>query len=953
MTHKRLFPALALAALLQLPLPLASATVSATVSATASPPATPPALVSAPADDPKCQIDRETYRNLPLETVRLVQDGLAYFGLYANRIDNIVGIDTRAGLVTYCHNRGMSVGRDAASRQALIDELLRDSAIDRVYHGWRDIIGSKAFPPWVAAQKDRTEIPGQLKSGTPAQAIDIIDRFLKYRPEPAKPARNRWPDDQGISYQLTGDDFKALETRQEALGKLVKMKNAGFQEQEAFTAQVNDLLKGDAAPWLELTQQYAETMSVFTLGPQGMARLKAARLPQYLLERLGEFEDPGYPSQTEVEKALREISADIAQELKDYRGQPRPIGSGQKGGAGPEQASAGSNGLTDEISLRLGNIATADAKQRATALEQVSQDIREETGKWLPLIFAQMEESTAYRLSDGPWAKLTTAAGAIPAYVPAMLQNMRDVDYPIRSLFLAAVKARINAALAEYSRSIQGEVTGQALARLDEKFLATLKSNKVPAELVNRLAALKDKEFPSFRELDAEIAAIFKAQAEAIPNYQEFVANQARKKHVPDEAKAIQWAPKPDCKCLPKKMNDIVYGFYPFWLAGQPQTVDFSTLNRIGYYALGFDDSGAIQTTAQWNANSSNIIDLARKYRTQVDLVVSKNDWSAWAAQSREKRRAAFTALAANIQGLLDIKPTGLLSRSKPYVTLGADQPTLGNGVTLFFEHYPEDQEFIEDFERFMVQLRDKLAGNGHFVNLMLPGEAFGQGIFNASKLLDWAHTYGAKTENGELINNRLLILVLLQEPTTDDKKALRRRVEESLKGAQRRNLMRMMVPIIVPDGHSNIDDDVIYMGDNFGGIGFWPLPSGPESEANSEILKTEYYPRSTNQTSAVCGIVCPNRWAFRLTFDFFLVASLACLVAFLSCCECRGTFRRHFLWFLAGTVVPLVILGMALLYCDPALEKVAEGNSLLFLVLLAIIAYAIWDYQEKKRRIP
>jgi hypothetical protein len=109
------------------PLPLASSFGPARPApALAAAPAAKPAAASAPgAAD--CAVERETFSKLPPEVALQVQDALAYFGLYGNRIDKIVGIDTRAGLAAYCRQHGMHLDNTPASHQALVDELLRDA----------------------------------------------------------------------------------------------------------------------------------------------------------------------------------------------------------------------------------------------------------------------------------------------------------------------------------------------------------------------------------------------------------------------------------------------------------------------------------------------------------------------------------------------------------------------------------------------------------------------------------------------------------------------------------------------------------------------------------------------------------------------------------------------------------------------------------------------------------
>jgi hypothetical protein len=398
-------------------------------------------------------------------------------------------------------------------------------------------------------------------------------------------------------------------------------------------------------------------------------------------------------------------------------------------------------------------------------------------------------------------------------------------------------------------------------------------------------------------------------------------------------------------------MQHIAYGFYPYWLDGEPQSVDFGSLSRIGYYAAGFDDRGAVQNTAGWATRNSPAFALAKKFETDLDLVVAKRDWSDWAAHTHEERVAAFAALAGNIATLLDTRPDDPLSRLKPYISLGTNQPTLGSGVTLFFEHYPEGDDYVDEFRGFVAELRERLGG-ARFVNLMLDKKTLGKGIFSYANLLRWAQIHLGTDEAGTARNDRMRYLVLLAEPYTDDKKNLRTEVEKNLSGDARRNLLRMMVPVIVPDGSGSFKDDVIYMGDNFGGIGLWPLASGEAGADNAAIIKHEYY--ASGQAGPVCRIVCPNRWLFRLALDIVLLVSLGTLIAYFRCCECRATLRRHFIAILAVTAVPLLLLGAIMFPCDPYMtQHIAQGQLPLFLVLLGIIIYAVWEYGRRRRQIP
>lgn len=906
----------AFAALLLLPLSLAVAPAPAAE--------TPTVAASA------CSITRESYNKLAPDLVRQVQDALAYFKLYANRIDNIVGIDTRAGLATYCRQRGQRLDTDT-SRQALLDELLRDSAVDRVYHDWRGILASEGFAPWAAGQADSKDIGSQTKSGTPAQIIDIIDRYLKRRQLPAKPGIASWADNQTNSYRLAVTDLETLGARRSVLDKLVKMKGAGFQDKTDFFAQINELLVGESEAEtravLKLVDRYAAQQSVFTLGEGGLARLSAAHVPYDLLADLEEFKDPGFPSRADAEAALRVLLFGTAEP--------------------PEKPPARKAGKT-------GAAATpAEAKPDAVSATDANKSAAENNAKWLPVILVQLEERSAYRLSDEAWSKLTSAAGALPDYVPAILQEIAEVDYPLRELFIKAAEARIGARLKALVKAASADVKQRHVQQVDDKLFATLKKKRFSDELANILNPLKGKTYATESELDKQIKTLETTEITRFASYQEFIGDLARKQHPFDPAKKPMLSPVADCKCLPNTMRHQVYGFYPFWQAGQTQSVDFASLSRLGYYALSFDNDGSLQ---QPGGDAPEYFGQAfttvRTYETKVDYVVSRHDWSTWADQSPAERSAAFAKLSADIAKLLGTPPVDTLSRLKPYISFDRHHPSMADGVTLFFEHYPADEDYAREFHDFLDKLRSTLAGSKKTVNLMLPHSALGQGAFTYKRLKDLAPTDDKEAGS-------IYLLVLLEEPYTDTKKRLRNEVESKLHGADQRNLLRMMIPIIVPDGKAPLDDDIIYMGDNFAGIGFWPLPA-PAGEAatrallpEAPIIKKEYYPENNRQTNAICGIVCPNRWLFRLALDIFLVATLVMLTALARCCECRAGFRQHFIPILGGTVIPLFLLFMALLSCDPSWSKMADGNQPLYLVLLAIILYAIWDYWQRKQEIP
>ncbi|MDE2388696.1 MAG: hypothetical protein KGN35_06380, partial [Betaproteobacteria bacterium] len=324
-------------------------------------------------------------------------------------------------------------------------------------------------------------------------------------------------------------------------------------------------------------------------------------------------------------------------------------------------------------------------------------------------------------------------------------------------------------------------------------------------------------------------------------------------KKTPDyrAAAAVQWDGT-GCGCVIDDLSGTVYGFYPFWLAGEKQTVNFSVLSRVAYYGLAFDDEGVIKQannvhnestvlsrdSADWNAQTA-FIQTARKHNSKVDWVIrnDKSYWDRWKKLSYSSRAAVFETLTEDIVSFLTSPVTDPIAEIKQNVTLGmVTPPALGDGVTLYFDDFPDDDDSIKLFKRFFTELQKRLFAekNDYYVNIMVPQSALGTGIYRYSNLIEWIdNTKSSGSANVSSATNwraadmRTNILVLIEEPTTDSKKKLRLDIENGgLHGIERGMLKWHIVPVIEFDGRDwkQLEDDVVYFNDNFGGIGFWPL---------------------------------------------------------------------------------------------------------------------------------
>jgi hypothetical protein len=158
----------------------------------------------------------------------------------------------------------------------------------------------------------------------------------------------------------------------------------------------------------------------------------------------------------------------------------------------------------------------------------------------------------------------------------------------------------------------------------------------------------------------------------------------------------------------------------------------------------------------------------------------------------------------------------------------------------------------------------------------MMRRSELGKGIYGYTRLAD-----RVKRPN---------FLVLMDEPTARTKKQLRMEIDIALHGAARMELLLQIVPVINFDGQNwqQLQDDIIYARDNFGGIGLWPgaRPQPPAATAASaEVLPCEMsknvdkcfrdYLREPpgEPTCLACNIICEYRWWVRFVMGLLILA--------------------------------------------------------------------------------
>jgi hypothetical protein len=499
------------------------------------------------------------------------------------------------------------------------------------------------------------------------------------------------------------------------------------------------------------------------------------------------------------------------------------------------------------------------------------------------------------------WYGLTAedlaAMETLPKPVAGMLTGLVGMQYPQRSLFDAAVVNRLADGIGCPAGRSSGGRQRLKDPKLSDKDMEALAAalDATPAgasdePLGRRLRRMHadaschgdDKEnWDNLRELYGRYRGLFEGQVRKAPAY----------------AAAKPLALDPGlCGCNTGNLKGEIYRFYPFWLGGVKQTADLSLVSHVEYYGVSFDDSGTLLMANDGRklddlfkgpqAAQLDFITEARRHRVKVDWVIQRSDWSSWTGIAPQARKSALDRLAGNIAGLLKTRMTDLQSRLMPWISFGMNGvPGRGDGVTLYFDGYPaNDPEAAEQFHGFVDKLSTALGDDGLELNIMMRRAELGNGIYGYARLADRV--------------KRPRFLVLMEEPTALTKKQLRMEIEIALHGAARMELLRQIVPVINFDGENwpQLQDDIVYVSNNFAGIGLWPgakpQPSAAAA-ASTEVLSCEMsknvdkcirdYLRDPpgESTCLACNIICEYRWWVRFVMCLLVLALIVLYVRF------------------------------------------------------------------------
>ncbi|MBK1891356.1 hypothetical protein Undi14_15065 [Undibacterium sp. 14-3-2] len=864
--------------------------------------------------------------------------------------DGVVGPITLSWLQRFGFNFKVNTEGDYAN--AFADNINRIAAFGEKHKSELQILVSPEFESWDSSQSEKIKAKDYQirRQGNDSELIDLVNRFRGSRKTAPRIAQNRNIDESAyFTYSLSQADLEVLGSKDQVIQILSTLKDKEFNSTEALRVAVSQAMGGRdyfiRQLW-PLIERNAGVFDGYLINEAALTKLKqTSEFPAAVIDELRLQGTQYFKEKDDFDKFLKVLGETVIPLSDDER-----------------NSIANAALVFDNVHL---------TEQSINIIKSELKGNIQNTG--------------------------------LPAVIVRALQQIKDVNYPEVSLFRTAAISKIAMSIGACKLNSPSNNSFVGTLRMSDEEFSLLKKelSSLQVQAIDGKNTIGNSIDNAFSELEKLRAQLSVCDSDTLRNsrtlvqsiYQTYLGvaiENIAKKRIPDEISPIQIKGS-DCGCALDEFSGTVYGFYPYWNNQKtPQTINFQVLNRVAYYGLTVDNVGELHLGSDnfdirnGSAKENQFLNTARQYNSKVDWVIQKNDWNGdWRKQSRANKQAVFKKLVSNIALLLHTRLTDTASKLRPYTSFGlAKTPTRGDGVTIYFQNYPQDADAVLLFNEFYADLRKELAQDKVWLNILVSQDTFTNSQENKRSALSLSNLVNLQKKadlqlSGSGGNKPVVeeyILVLLEEPSSDAKKRLQGDIENEagLHGERRARFLRRVIPVVQFDNHNwqQLEDDIVYASDNFGGVGLWapdfnnlatPITDMTQSCNNAKnialcLLKNiREQDQVENQPSVIEKFTCVYRGYLQLMLTLLVLLAITLAILYFKYCEVQNLVKKYFLWVLALMLIPIFLLFTLLLFYDPYMVNLSKGKLPFIISLLIIISGIFFGYLylRSKRDVP
>lgn len=462
----------------------------------------------------------------------------------------------------------------------------------------------------------------------------------------------------------------------------------------------------------------------------------------------------------------------------------------------------------------------------------------------------------------------------------------------------------------------------------------------------------------------------------------EEITDAAGETHPLESARALRLEPAPGCGCGLPDIDNEVYGFVTYWMQGKddaPTPVSFDRFTRLQYMGAILGNNGRYLQPAGLESPRGGFARRVTQHRAGLDLVLYRRDFHVLIALDDQARKEMLASTAAEVGAMLDLRHDDWQGDLEVLLPPGwREQTHVYDGLTVFFEPTDEEAEdprferFFVDYVQALVTAMQKRKPRAFHLNVVVPQHLLGEketafrfrNLLAIMKAAEPRHdkesgvdfkergaaaaTYKSSAEYVGDSPITVHFLAPLGMGSDINKMQLRNRTDfnDELTGADRMALLGSVVPMLVypggpPEpfkGKDAMDRDLVYIGWSFGGVALWPLPvSGVGAGTDVLAVVHKRFWSFLDPDTTFCKFVCPMRMPLRLALEALLLTVGTTLILYGWNCRVRRMGRVILLALWAGALVTLAVAS-AIFSCDPLLDELRTGNTLLVAIILILI---------------